>query len=218
MQVSLQVRTCEVQGCGREHCASGLCDMHYRRLKRHGHLQQTRPSDWGTKEKHALYPTWHTMKKACLLPMDPSWKDFWSFAGDVGDRPTPRHWLRRKDITLGFGPNNFHWVETSPDPVGAEYQKKYRMTNPEKSKNSYLRKNYGITLEDYNRMHEEQKGVCKICERPEPTKYYNLAVDHCHKTGKIRGLLCSPCNRALGFLQESSEIVLKAHQYLEQNK
>ena len=56
---------------------------------------------------------------------------------------------------------------------------------------------YDITVDQYLRMSEEQGGVCKICEQPEPT-HYNLAIDHCHTTGKIRGLLCFSCNVTLG--------------------
>lgn len=64
-----------------------------------------------------------------------------------------------------------------------------------------LQRTYGITLEDYDRMMEEQGGVCKICRKPStrPNRF-PLNVDHCHKTGKVRGLLCIPCNRALGFI------------------
>lgn len=54
---------------------------------------------------------------------------------------------------------------------------------------------YGITPEDYDRMDAEQDGKCAACARP-PLKY-RLAVDHNHDTGKVRGLLCVPCNRAL---------------------
>jgi hypothetical protein len=67
---------------------------------------------------------------------------------------------------------------------------------------------YGIDLEDYNRMFAEQNGVCAACGFPESRieaktkKPKNLAVDHCHTTGRVRGLLCHYCNSALGLLKD----------------
>src|SRR5271165_1611123 len=64
-----------------------------------------------------------------------------------------------------------------------------------RAKDSRLRREYGITLKEYNRILEWQVGVCYICNVA-PTKT-SLAVDHCHATGKIRGLLCMTCNRGI---------------------
>lgn len=75
-----------------------------------------------------------------------------------------------------------------------------------------LLKNYGITLEQYNQMFVDQNGVCKICGQPELTK--RLAVDHNHITGKIRGLLCTRCNTAIGLFKENISIIEGAVRYL----
>lgn len=62
---------------------------------------------------------------------------------------------------------------------------------------------YGITEEQFNVMNDEQQGLCKSCGQPETRKNTkNLAVDHNHKTGEVRGLLCQRCNTALGLLDE----------------
>jgi len=73
------------------------------------------------------------------------------------------------------------------------YIRKYRLKNK-----------YGISLEEYDALLKEQQYRCAICLCNVPSKKYHkyLAVDHDHKTGKVRGLLCSNCNRALGFLKE----------------
>ena len=77
---------------------------------------------------------------------------------------------------------------------------------------------YGITFEDYGTILKKQKGLCAICFHPEKlAKYGNilfLCVDHCHKTGKIRGLLCNACNRALGLLDDSPDRLDMAASYL----
>jgi hypothetical protein len=64
-----------------------------------------------------------------------------------------------------------------------------------------LKTRYGITTADYDRMFEEQGGVCKLCNR-NPHKKTRLSVDHSHSTGFVRGLLCIPCNRSLGLLED----------------
>ena len=79
-----------------------------------------------------------------------------------------------------------------------------------------LKKNFGITAEEYNRMLIEQKGKCGICHSTTPNskQYSNFNVDHDHGTGQIRGLLCTSCNRMLGFAHDNIEILNSAVKYL----
>jgi len=110
-----------------------------------------------------------------------------------------------------------------------EYQKKYYISNEDyrlkhvlknktqesklKAKDTELKRIYGITLEEYNKVLEEQEGVCKICKCSDPVR--RLAVDHDHATGKVRGLLCNNCNRGLGHLKDDPKILTEAIKYLE---
>lgn len=99
-----------------------------------------------------------------------------------------------------------------------EKRKEYYSKRKDSYKNQYLIKRFGIDLSQYNTMLSDQNGVCAICLKPERTvRNRNLAVDHCHKTGKIMGLLCSHCNRALGLLQDNIEILKKTIIYLGEN-
>lgn len=83
---------------------------------------------------------------------------------------------------------------------------------------AYLKRTYGITMEDYNRMFDEQEGLCCVCDKPGWTMAdhhkLTLVVDHCHASGDVRGLLCHNCNRALGLLKDSTENLQRAIQYL----
>jgi len=72
---------------------------------------------------------------------------------------------------------------------------------------------FKITLEDYQYMYDEQGGVCAICGTNEDKRM--LAVDHCHETGKVRGLLCTCCNTGLGKFRDSPDLLIKAVEYLE---
>ena len=71
---------------------------------------------------------------------------------------------------------------------------------------------YGITEEDYNRMLEEQGGGCWICGKDDGARA--LSIDHCHDTKRVRGLLCSNHNRALGLFGDDPALILAAHRYL----
>ncbi len=75
-----------------------------------------------------------------------------------------------------------------------------------------LKNRYGITLEQYDEMFEEQDGNCAICGLPELMK--RLSVDHNHNTGEVRGLLCAKCNRFLGFANDDTKLLQNAIEYL----
>lgn len=85
--------------------------------------------------------------------------------------------------------------------------------------NASRRWKYKITAEAYEAMFVRQGGKCAICQKVETDKYQNgvrdLAVDHDHKTGKIRGLLCGKCNKALGLFQDSIELLEAATLYMK---
>lgn len=79
-----------------------------------------------------------------------------------------------------------------------------------------LQREYDITLAEYDEMFENQDGVCAICGLPEITR--RLSVDHCHKTGKVRELLCFSCNSTLGSVDDNLSTLLKMVAYLQKYK
>jgi hypothetical protein len=85
--------------------------------------------------------------------------------------------------------------------------------NPLRIRDLFLQKNYGISLEEYRTLVEKQKGLCLICQKAPEDKA--LAVDHCHATGRVRGLLCIPCNVGLGNFKDDPKLLQKAAEYLE---
>lgn len=78
-----------------------------------------------------------------------------------------------------------------------------------------LRRNYGLTTEEYKAMLHKQQGCCAICHKPDPER--RLSVDHDHTTGKVRGLLCCACNRAIGSLNDDPALCLAASEYLKEH-
>ena len=102
--------------------------------------------------------------------------------------------------------NNKRVRERAKTPKGRAWHRRYQLVHA-----------YGITVEKYEEMVRNQNGVCSICKRsPRETSRHQFYVDHDHATGEARGLLCGPCNSAIGSLQENLEIVVAAYKYLEQ--
>lgn len=75
---------------------------------------------------------------------------------------------------------------------------------------------YGISLADYEEMEKSQDFKCAICGRPRSN--IRLNIDHCHSTGKVRGLLCPFCNQGLGYFKDNIDSLLKAAEYLKKSK
>lgn len=97
-----------------------------------------------------------------------------------------------------------------------EADRRWREENPDKAKLAgkrwELRRRYGMTLEEYDLLVERQGGLCKACSRKQP-----LVVDHCHQTGRIRGLLCNDCNLAAGRLADSPRRCAQLERYLKES-
>ena len=101
------------------------------------------------------------------------------------------------------------------DKIRAQQRARYH-ANPEKYRDYELRRRYGISSADYERMLIAQRGVCAVCEKAEfigPGK--RLHVDHDHKTKKVRGLVCVRCNVLIGMAQDQPERFTAAIQYLD---
>jgi len=91
----------------------------------------------------------------------------------------------------------------------------WKRDNKNRAKNTELQTRYGISLAEYTKLYEEQKGLCAICGVLEKNAPRNiLYVDHCHETGQVRGLLCHCCNSGLGYFMDDIVILNKAQQYL----
>lgn len=94
-----------------------------------------------------------------------------------------------------------------------KYNRSY-MTK-EKRKHASLMHSFGISLLTYNKLKEKQNYCCKICGIHESKLRCDLVVDHCHNSGKIRGLLCESCNLGLGKFYDNQELLSKALNYIK---
>jgi hypothetical protein len=219
---------CHVINCSKPVVSKGFCDTHRKRLQRHGHLDQTRPVDWGSREKHPAYRSWSNLLRFHKLDTHPEWiNDFWAFAASIPEKPSSESKAHRADSAKPWGPDNFYWKEPRISPERRKQKAAYmrgwskiaREANPDYFKNADLKKHYGVTLDWYNEQLFKQGGVCAICRNPETAiihgKQISLAVDHCHDTGAVRGLLCKACNQAIGQLRHDVGLLKAAIEYLD---
>lgn len=104
--------------------------------------------------------------------------------------------------------------ELNPEKIRAMV-KKWRGENKESTAHYSIKQKYGIGLKEKREMYESQDGKCAICFEPKPPiGSEGLQIDHCHRTGTIRGLLCSKCNRLLSNSRDSVEVLMSAIMYL----
>lgn len=214
---------CTVPNCGehQKNLTLKLCQKHEFRVRKHATIEQQRPADWGSREAHPLYGVWTYHRRVKPGLCEEWYADFWQFVSVVGDKPTG-FTLRRKEPKQPLGPDNWHWKESIKSKSSAEYQRQWRQKNPERDKANNLRRQFGLTLADYERMGEVQQWRCAVCNGFETTKDKDggprrMPVDHDHKTGKIRALLCTQCNRGLGLFSDSIEKLEAAAAYLRKH-
>lgn len=192
---------CIEPGCGKAFFSRGLCQMHYDRAR------------------HPLAGTWALLRSRSPGAYPPEWDRFKAFLEAVGERPGPRHQLRRRNPEHPWSDQNFEWLEPilasdcyTPEQR-AEYERAWR-----------FKKKYGITIQDYDRMFEEQGGVCATCRKAsvqvhaKSGKLRDLAVDHDHVTGKVRALLCTDCNVVLGLVNDAPALLREMADYLERHQ
>lgn len=126
--------------------------------------------------------------------------------------------------------SNKRWKKRNPDKVKEskkkyyqknklkirQQKKEYWINHPEKARkwklNPYYKKYKNFSLQKYDELFALQNGVCAICQNPEKQK--RLAVDHCHTSNEVRGLLCQKCNRGIGLFNDNPGLLERAKNYL----
>lgn len=203
---TLTVKVCSVDECDKRPSARGWCGMHYRRWRTHGdvHVNARRGPRPRMERVEGGYQCpfckgWYSARRKVTAHCE-------SFHNDEMPVECPecnRRFLddRGKQTHMGFA---------HPEAI------KHRHKSPVAQREWNLRTNYGIEVADYDRMLRDQGGTCAGCDGLEQDQPRGrLAVDHCHETGVVRGLLCIACNLAIGKLGDSPERLRRLATYLE---
>lgn len=195
----MQKSVCSVDGCGEPHKARGWCNSHYGRFKRGVEVGVP------LRERDRSKPDC-CIQEGCDSPVKAKrlcHKHYQAFLryGYV-KYPNRKKQVKPCCVTGCEG------VVYSQDRCHAHYMK------------LRVYQKHNLTEESYSQLLKEQNGVCKICQSQETatngrsTKIKDLAIDHDHKTGKVRGLLCSRCNRGLGLFRDDVSVLKSAIDYL----
>ncbi len=126
------------------------------------------------------------------------------------------YYLSRKDPTLASS----YSYECKDCTIKRTVQ--YNKDNSASVRSQYLKRQYGLTFEEFDAMLSSQENACAICGTKQPSKNRGRTrrfhVDHDHKTGKVRGLLCKSCNIALGEIEDNIHTLKSMIQYLESHE
>ncbi len=191
--------TCAVSGCGREHHARGLCLTHYMQFKRGA--KPVGP----IKTRVSVKPD-ECIEEGCAGPVKAKGlcKMHYQRLLRNGHTKYPDRKKPARVCLIDTCDNHVY----AKDLCHAHYIKQRKWGAA------------GVDAQRYQEMLREQNGVCAICHQPETApdkasgKVKDLAIDHDHKTGAIRALLCSNCNRGLGLFNDDPELLGKAKSYL----
>ena len=145
------------------------------------------------------------MKRCCRCktekPLDQFWKASNTYDG-----------LDRRCQDCAYNLSNA-WRLKNLEKVAAD-QRRWREENPGRVQESFRKRRYDVAHGWYAQTLAAQNGRCAICKSADAGNLGTFHVDHCHKTGAVRGLLCGNCNHLLGKAQDNLEILEAAKQYL----
>lgn len=172
------------------------------------------------------YASWKVLRQNNPDDIDDSWGTFEKFLPSIGVRPSSNHVLARVDSTLPWGHTNFRWRELNKIPGQKfdmkAYLKRYRTEyRPHYDRERRYKNKYGITLQQYEEMLARQDNRCAICREHESQAQQGtvrqLAIDHDHRTKKVRELVCNSCNAIMGHADDSIERLKDIITYLRKH-
>ncbi len=215
---------CSVDACEEPIKGLRFCNKHYQLFKRNGKPEKVIRE----RVKHPYYHLWFERKQNDDLCRE--WLDFSEFVKGIGEKPEGNFFLTKPHHEYQYSPANFEWIEQLAikfDETNKEFWarkwKDARVRNPDIEYERNLQRSFGISLDQYLEKFKNQNSVCAICNEPETSRgkggtLRRLAVDHCHTENKIRELLCGRCNKILGAVNDSIELLEKMKQYLIKHK
>jgi hypothetical protein len=224
MQTKTATRQCSLQECLRPHFCLGYCHAHYQRVVRNG---SPGPAKILHAEKHERCSVQDCTRRHYAKGFCNSHYQSNRNREQTGGQPCTVPNCPHKRFCSGFCRLHYNRVTKHGSPNLVKHQildppKNCSITDCKEQtqtgkfcpfhaqRQRELIKKYGLTLQDYDFLFKQQKGLCAICKRPSGA----LHIDHCHKNERVRGLLCNQCNLGLGSFKDSPEILTQAIIYL----
>lgn len=181
-------RACKEDGCEGRSFARGWCAMHYERAKQ--------PD--GT-----ISETTFSIERKCL--------------GCGADTRSTRHFCRDCARVIPAAERRSQYKQLHYDRNKQKYNERQKRATPAEARLYSIKSNYGVSSDELDALRAAQDNKCAVCRKPEPEGAFGhkrLHLDHDHRTGEVRGLLCMSCNTALGHLKDDPDLVRRALGYL----
>ena len=126
---------------------------------------------------------------------------------------TQKEWLKRRtpEQMEKARARSKRWDDKNKQRLIDERKAQY---TPEERRKRHLKHKFGLTQETWDALFEAQGKVCAICKTPDPDSARGWHTDHCHSTGKVRGILCKRCNTTLGLMRDNTTYLANAIEYL----
>ena len=210
---SERVHKCAIAECKHPVQARGWCSTHYWRWWSYGDSLGSAPPRVKKPRQQCIEPDCDDPATGAKERCEKHHRR-WRYANDPEYRAR-----KRREGTEWNRQNRDYWREHNRNLIENETAEQ-RARRLSRVRNKHLAYKYGITAEDYEAMWVAQAGLCRICQQPESRidvrtgKVNLLAVDHDAQTGRVRGLLCSRCNRAIGLFEEQPALLSSAAAYL----
>jgi len=146
----------------------------------------------------------------------------WKKKNPEKNRESQKAWkLKNKEYIREYEKNYRTNNKEKMSIINKRTKNKAKLKDPEKfkikSRNSWYKTRFGLSIEDFNKLFEEQNGCCAICGRHQSEVTKTFHVDHNHTTNKIRELLCPTCNQGLGFFKENIQYLENAIKYIQKH-
>lgn len=161
------------------------------------------------------------MKKCSTCKIEKPLTDFYPIANGVGGvRPRCKECTRVAEKKK-YGENaEFRWSKLSKQAIKLQTDPEHKKKHMLSQRRWHLKKNYGLSLDGFNSILESQGGGCAICGTTsnQLESKTRMVVDHCHRTGKVRGILCDLCNTAIGKFHDRTDLLTAAINYIVQHE
>lgn len=198
--------SCKVEGCEDPVRCRELCRKHYARWLRHG--DPLGGKNIFRDDPQLLTSGKKTCRSCCKI------RDLTDFRDDQRSYDGYAHWCRPCQTS-----DRRDRRQADPEAARAVEREHYRKTR-DRHADLKFRATYGITKAERDEIEERQCGQCASCGKPPSGKGHTkkLFVDHCHSSGRVRGLLCHPCNVALGLLRDDPAVIQALLRYAERGE
>jgi len=200
---------CSIAGCGKYTKARSMCAKHFKEDR----LAKAPPCSREGCDRKAY------VKGECQKHYMQTYKPAWRAEHPEKELIYDRKHKKRNGPALREKAKGYYYRDHEQSKARLrERNKAAYQRDPEPFRASRLKYVFGITKWQYEEMFRQQEGKCAICKKDSSEETKRLAVDHCHKTGFVRGLLCSRCNTGIGQLRDDPDLLVEAACYIVKHR